>query len=38
MRQRFAKTGLTKAEASKFNEAIERLRRSSKPRDPGFRP
>ena len=37
MRQRFGKKGLTKAEARKFNDAIEELRRSSKPRDPGFR-
>jgi plasmid stability protein len=36
MRQRFSKDGLTEKEARLFNEAIERLRRGSKPRDPGF--
>lgn len=36
MRRRFAKTGLSKEEARLFNEAIEELRRGSKPRDPGF--
>jgi len=36
MRRRFAKTGLTEEEARLFNEAIERLRRGSKPRDSSF--
>jgi plasmid stability protein len=36
MRKRFSKTGLTEEEARLFNEAIEQLRRGSKPRDPGF--
>ena len=38
MRQRFSKIGLTPLEARKFNDAIEDLRRGSKPRDPGFEP
>ena len=36
MRKRFSKSGLTEEEARLFNEAIERLRHGSKPRDPGF--
>lgn len=37
MRARFAKTGLTKAEAAQFDKAIGDLRRSSKPRDAGLK-
>lgn len=36
MQRRFGKIGLTKEEARLLNEAIEELRRGSKPRDPGF--
>lgn len=37
MHRRFAKAGLTKAEAALFDKAIEDLRRSSKPRDTGIK-
>jgi len=36
MRRLFSKTGLTEEEVRQFDEAIEQLRRGSKPRDPGF--
>ena len=37
MNKRFAKSGLTEAEAKEFGEQIRGLRRQSKPREPDLR-